>query len=297
VLRNILRAMRPKQWIPKNAIIFFPLAFTLNEYWTLFSPEMYHFLALTIAGFCIFCVLSGAVYIINDIADVENDRLHPKKRLRPVASGELSIRTATVAAIVLAAVSLAAGFALSISFGLIAALYFVLQLGYTFFFKHMVLIDVFVIAAGFALRAIAGAEVIDVAISPWLYLVTILLSLFLGFSKRRHELILLNDQAGNHRQILKEYTPELLEEILAVVTSSTVMAYSLYTFTYEKLPKNHAMMLTIPFVMYGIFRYLYLVHLRNEGGSPEEILLGDKPFLINILLWMASVVVILNFFR
>ena len=258
---------------------------------------MYRFLALTTAAFIIFCLLSGAVYMINDVVDIEKDRLHPKKRFRPIASGELGVKPALIAAIILTAISLIAGFALSASFGLVAATYFVLQLGYTFSLKHIVLIDVFAIAAGFVLRAIAGAVVIQVAISPWLYIVTILLSLFLGFSKRRHELVLLSDQASNHRQILQEYTPELLEEILAVVTSSTIMAYSLYTFTYDKLPKNHAMMLTIPFALYGIFRYLYLVHLKNEGGSPEEILLGDKPFLINVLLWMASVVVILYFFR
>jgi 4-hydroxybenzoate polyprenyltransferase len=296
LLMNILRAMRPKQWV-KNGIIFFPFAFTLHEYWTPFSAEMYRFLALTTAGFVIFCLLSGAVYLINDIADIEKDRLHPKKRNRPIASGTLSVRAALVAAIVLAVGSIGAGLALSIPFGLIAAAYFAVQLAYNYVLKQAVLLDVFTIAAGFVLRAVAGAVVIQVAISPWLYICTILLSLFLGFSKRRHELVLLNDQAGNHRQILREYTPELLEEILSVVTSSTVMAYSLYTFTYEKLPKNHAMMLTIPFALYGIFRYLYLVHLKNEGGSPEEILLGDKPFLINIVLWMSSVVIILYFFR
>ena len=296
MLSNILRAMRPKQWT-KNAIVFFPFAFTLNEYWKPFSPEMWRFLALTTAAFIVFCILSGAVYIINDLKDVENDRLHPTKRNRPIASGKLSRQAATAAAVVLIIVSLGAGFALSIPFGLIAATYFVLQVGYTYALKNLVLLDVFVIAAGFVLRAVGGAVVIQVAISPWLYIVTILLSLFLGFSKRRHELILLNDQAGNHRQILREYTPELLEEILAGVTSSTVMAYSLYTFTYDKLPKNHAMMLTIPFVLYGIFRYLYLVHLKNAGGSPEEVLLGDRPFLANAILWMLSVVVILFFFR
>ena len=242
-------------------------------------------------------MLSGAVYIINDIADVEKDRLHPRKRLRPIASGRLSIKVAIVAACVLTVVSLACGFALSIPLGVVASAYFVIQLAYTFVLKHIVLIDVFTLAAGFVLRAVAGAVVIQVVISPWLYLVTVLLSLFLGFSKRRHELVLLSDQAGNHRQILREYTPELLEEILSVVTATTVMSYSLYTFTYDKLPKNHAMMLTIPFVLYGIFRYLYLVHLKNAGGSPEEILIGDRPFLFNVIAWMASVVAILYFFR
>jgi 4-hydroxybenzoate polyprenyltransferase len=296
VLLNILRAMRPKQWI-KNLIVFFPFAFTLNEYWTPLSSQMWRFLALTTAAFIIFCILSGAVYIINDLKDVESDRLHPTKRNRPIAAGKLSRNAAVVAAVVAAIASIGAGFLLSIPFGLISVAYLVLQVGYTYVLKNMVLLDVFVIAAGFVLRVVGGAVVIQVAISPWLYIVTVLLSLFLGFSKRRHELVLLNDQAGNHRQILREYTPELLEEILAVVTSSTVMAYSLYTFTYEKLPQNHAMMLTIPFVLYGIFRYLYLVHLKNAGGSPEEVLLGDGPFLVNAILWMLSVIVILYFFR
>jgi len=288
--------MRPKQWV-KNGILFFPLAFTLNEYWTPFSAEMYRYAALATLGFIVFCFLSSAVYLINDVADIEKDRLHPTKRHRPIAAGKISTRTALTAAAILTLACLAAGFALSAPFGLVAAAYLVLQLGYTYVLKHIVLLDVFAIAAGFVLRTVAGAVVMQVAISPWLYLVTVLLSLFLGFAKRRHELILLNDQAINHRQILSEYTPELLDEILSVVTSSTVMAYSLYTFTYEKLPKNHAMMATIPFVLYGIFRYLYLVHLKNAGGSPEEILLGDRPFLINILLWMLSVVVILSVFR
>jgi 4-hydroxybenzoate polyprenyltransferase len=296
VFLSLLKAMRPKQWT-KNGILFFPLAFTLNEYWTPFSPEMYRFVALALAAFAVFCLLSGAVYLINDVADVEKDRLHPTKRRRPIASGQLNPRFALWAAIVLAAGSLVAGFLLSIPFGLIAAVYFAIQIAYTFSLKHIVLIDVFTIAAGFVLRAVAGAVVIQVAISPWLYICTVLLSLFLGFSKRRHELVLLNDQAGNHRQILREYTPDLLEEILSTVTSSTVMAYSLYTFTYEKLPQNHAMMLTIPFVLYGMFRYLYLVHSKNEGGSPEEVLLGDRPFLVNVVLWMLAVVAILYFFR
>jgi 4-hydroxybenzoate polyprenyltransferase len=296
MLLDLLRAMRPKQWT-KNGILFFALAFTLNEYWTPFSPEMYRYIGLASLAFAIFCLLSGAVYLINDVADIEKDRLHPTKRNRPIASGKISPRTALVAAGVLIVVSLGGAFALSLPLGAICAAYLIIQIAYTFVLKHIVLLDVFTIAAGFVLRAVAGAVVIQVAISPWLYLVTVLLSLFLGFSKRRHELILLNDQATNHRQILREYSPELLEEILSVVTSSTVMAYMLYTFTYEKLPQNHAMMLTIPFVLYGIFRYLYLVHLRSGGGSPEEILLGDRPFLINIVLWMASVVAILYFFR
>jgi len=296
LLLHLLRALRPKQWI-KNGILFLPMAFTLNEYWRPFSPEMWRYLALSLLAFLVFCLLSGAVYLVNDVVDIEKDRLHPTKRLRPIASGAISSRTALTAAAVLALIGIAGAFALGLPFGLVALAYLIVQAAYNYVLRDLVLLDVFTIAAGFVLRAVGGAVVIQVAISPWLYICTVLLSLFLGFSKRRHELILLNDQAGNHRQILREYTPELLEEILSVVTSSTVMAYSLYTFTYPKLPQNHAMMLTIPFVLYGIFRYLYLVHLKNEGGSPEEILLGDRPFLLNVTLWIISVVIILGVFR
>jgi len=296
VLLDVLRAMRPKQWT-KNGFIFFPLAFTLNEYWKPFTAEMYRYIGLAVSAFVIFCVLSGAVYMINDVADIERDRLHPIKRNRPIAAGRIRPPVAIAVATILTIASLGASFALSVPLGIVAATYFLLQLAYTFVLKHMVLLDVFTIAAGFVLRVVAGAVVIQVAISPWLYLCTVLLSLFLGFSKRRHELVLLNDQATATRQILREYSPELLDQILSVVTSSTVMAYTLYTFTYEKLPKNHAMMLTIPFALYAIFRYLYLVHLKNAGGSPEDILLGDRPFLINVILWMVSVVAILYVFR
>jgi len=295
-LYYLVRSLRPKQWT-KNIIVFAPLAFTLNEYWRPFSPEMWRFASLTLVAFVLFCLLSGAVYLINDLVDVEKDRLHPTKRYRPLASGKITPSQAIATVAILLIMILPFSWWFNPAFGLVATGYFLVQVAYSLALKNMVLIDVFTIAAGFVLRAVGGAVVISVAISPWLYLVTVLLSLFLGFSKRRHELVVLNDQAANHRQILREYTPELLEEILAVVTSSTVMAYSLYTFTYEKLPANHAMMLTIPFVIYGIFRYLYLVHLKNEGGSPEEVLLGDRPFLINIILWGISVVVILGLFR
>lgn len=296
LLPNVIRAMRPKQWT-KNAVVFFPLVFTLNEYWRPFSAEMYRYLGLATLAFVLFSLLSSAVYLVNDVVDIEKDRLHPTKRNRPIASGKLSPRTALGVALLLFIVSVGGALLLSVPLGLVMLAYVLLQVAYTFVLKHMVLLDIFAIAAGFVLRAVAGAVVISVGISPWLYLVTVLLSLFLGFSKRRHELLLLNDQAGNHRQILSEYTPELLEEILSVVTSTTVMAYSLYAFTAPNLPQNHAMMLTIPFVLYGIFRYLYLVHKKNEGGSPEEILLTDRPFIIDILLWGISVVAILYLFR
>jgi 4-hydroxybenzoate polyprenyltransferase len=313
MLKYIIKSMRPRQW-SKNGILFLPLLFTLRQYWLPFTPEMWRFFTLTLAGFLIFCLLSGVVYIINDLVDVEKDRAHPRKRLRPIASGKLD-RPAAVAAVIIILVLALIGsifldlvsqsfpypgdapvFPVRFPFTLIGIAYVVLQVVYSFYLKQIVIIDVFAIAGGFMLRAVAGAAVIQVPISAWLYVVTILGSLFIGFSKRRNELVLLEGAATNHRAILKEYTPELLDEMISVTTASTVIAYSLYTFTAENLPKNHAMMLTIPFVLYGIFRYLYLVHVKNEGGSPEELLLRDRPLLATIALWGMSVVAILYVF-
>jgi 4-hydroxybenzoate polyprenyltransferase len=313
MLINVVESMRPRQW-SKNAILFLPLLFTLWQYWRPFSPEMWRFLLLTGGAFIVYCMLSGIVYIINDLADVEKDRAHPRKRLRPIASGRLDRGTAVTAVFVLLVVVLVGSILLDLlsqSFGypsgapvlpvqlpftIVGMAYLVLQVGYTFFLKQLVILDVFGIAAGFLLRAVAGAVIIQVPISAWLYVVTILGALFIGFSKRRNELILLEESAPEHRAILREYTPELLDEMISVTTASTVIAYSLYTFTAENLPKNHAMMATIPFVLYGVFRYLYLVHVKNEGGSPEELLLRDRPLLATIGLWGISVVAILYLF-
>jgi 4-hydroxybenzoate polyprenyltransferase len=313
MLINVVESMRPRQW-SKNAILFLPLLFTLWQYWRPLSPEMWRFLLLTGGAFIVYCMLSGIVYIINDLADVEKDRAHPRKRLRPIASGRLDRGTAVTAVFVLLVVVLVGSILLDLlsqSFGypsgapvlpvqlpftIVGMAYLVLQVGYTFFLKQLVILDVFGIAAGFLLRAVAGAVIIQVPISAWLYVVTILGALFIGFSKRRNELILLEESAPEHRAILREYTPELLDEMISVTTASTVIAYSLYTFTAENLPKNHAMMATIPFVLYGVFRYLYLVHVKNEGGSPEELLLRDRPLLATIGLWGISVVAILYLF-
>ncbi|MFQ6013871.1 MAG: decaprenyl-phosphate phosphoribosyltransferase [Anaerolineae bacterium] len=295
MFKALLITMRPKQWT-KNAILLFPFMFTLNEYWSPFSPEMYHMLGLVMPALFLFCILSGCVYLINDIMDMEKDRHHPTKSLRPLPAGKLTARQAIVALAVLLPLSLVASFWLHLFFGSIALAYFLVMLTYNFVLKNVVIIDVFTIAAGFVLRAVAGAVVIDVGISPWLYVCTILLALFLGFGKRRHELLLLEDNASEHRAILREYSRHFLDEMIAVVSSASVMAYSLYTFSAPNLPENHAMMLTIPFVIYGIFRYLYLIHIKNAGGSPEEILIGDPPFIAAILLWGISVVLILYLF-
>ena len=295
--RGLLRTMRPRQWT-KNVVLFLALFFSVNQYWSPANwPQFASKIGLAGLGFLVFCLVSSTVYLVNDLVDIEQDRAHPVKRRRPLAAGLLPVRVAVAAAPALALLGLGLGSLLGWRFLFATVAYVGLMVAYSFWLKHIVLVDVFTIAAGFVLRAVAGAVVIDVPVSPWLYLCTVLGALFLGFAKRRHELLLLNDSASQHRQILQEYSPQLLDQAIAVVTSSIVMAYSLYTFSAEGLPSNGAMMLTIPFVLYGIFRYLYLTHLKNEGGNPEEILLRDKPLVLDIALWLAFSVAILYIFR
>jgi 4-hydroxybenzoate polyprenyltransferase len=278
-------ALRPKQWT-KNAIVFAALVFDLK----LFDL---HRLVLASGAFVCFCLVSSAVYIVNDLRDIESDRLHPRKRQRPIPSGQISSTTAwgMVAVLILAGVPV--GLLLQPEFGAVLLCYLVLMTAYTFVLKHLVIVDVFAISAGFVLRAAGGAIVLDVPISPWLYVCTVLLSLFIGFGKRRHELLLLDDTAGLHRRNLDEYTPELLDQFIMISAAATIMAYSLYTVEAETLPDDHSMMLTIPFVVYAIMRYLFLVHRRDGGGSPEQILLSDMPLLGCIVLWGIVAVAIL----
>ena len=240
-----------------------------------------------VAAFFIFCLLSSAIYIINDIKDVERDRNHPIKCTRPIAAGDISIQAAAVAAAGISAFALLSAFLLDVGFGVVSLIYFVLLFAYSFWLKHIVILDVLTLAIGFVLRAIGGAEAVDVEFSSWLLLCTILLALFLGLSKRRHELVLLGDNAQSHRKILEEYSPYLLDQMIGVVTASTLMAYALYTMADETIQKfgTSYMILTVPFVIYGIFRYLYLVHQKEEGGNPTSILISDKPILINVVLW------------
>ncbi|MDA8219642.1 MAG: decaprenyl-phosphate phosphoribosyltransferase, partial [Dehalococcoidales bacterium] len=245
------------------------------------------------AGFILFCALSSGIYLLNDLADIANDRNHPRKRYRPIASGWVPPRLAAIASAVLIATALPLSFLINVPFGILAASYVAVTAAYTYYFKHIVILDVFGLSAGFVIRAVAGAAAVAVPISPWLYVCTVLGALFIGINKRRHELLLLESQANAHRPILQEYTAELLGHMTSVVTSTLVMAYSLYTFSAPNLPENHAMMLTVPFVLYGIFRYLYLVHVKNGGGSPEEALLTDVPLLLDALLWLVASVVIL----
>jgi 4-hydroxybenzoate polyprenyltransferase len=291
----LLKTMRPRQWI-KNLLVFIPLVFTIRQYWQPFSPEMYLYFGKATAAFLLFCAFSGVIYLVNDIVDIEKDRAHPTKRNRPLASGALKRSQAIGAIIVLLLVAVPLSFLLDFWFAIAAIGYTVMMLFYSFVLKNIVIIDVFTLAAGFVLRVVAGALAIHVPPSAWLYVLTMLLALFIGFSKRRHELVLLEGNATNHRLILKEYTPEVLDEMIAVTTASSVMAYSLYTFSAENLPKEHQMMLTIPFAIYTIFRLLYLVHVKHEGGSPEELVLRDRPLFSAIVAWGIAVVGILYFF-
>ncbi|MBF6592751.1 MAG: decaprenyl-phosphate phosphoribosyltransferase, partial [Ktedonobacterales bacterium] len=260
-LSGLAASARPKQW-SKNLIVFGPIVFARD----LLSG---HLLARAILTFIAFCLVSSCVYLINDAIDVESDRRHPEKRLRPLAAGQITLPQALVEMVALGLLSLVAGFVVGWPVGLAVAGYLALMTAYSFVLKQLVLIDVFAIACGFIVRAVAGALAIHVSISPWLYLCTLLLALFLALSKRQNELATLQDGAAGHRKILDEYTPAMLDQMTSVVTASTIMAYSLYTFSAESLPANHAMMLTIPFVIYGIFRYQYLVHKKSLGGAPE----------------------------
>ena len=284
---SLLVSLRPGQWT-KNLITFAALLFGQR----LFDPLS---VALASRAFVIFCVLSGVVYLVNDVIDREVDRRHPVKRHRPVASGALPVPTALAAAAVLGAAGLASAFWLRPLFGLLASLYVALLALYSGPLKHVVIIDVLTIAIGFVIRAAAGAVAIAVPISPWLYVLTILLALFLALAKRRHELVLLADDAAGHRRILGEYSPYLLDQMISVVTASTLVAYAFYTVSPETIERFHTNLLglTLPFPLYGIFRYLYLVHQKQGGGSPSEMLLTDRPLLACVALWAVAVALII----
>lgn len=280
----LLASLRPRQWA-KNAVVFAALVF---------DHQLFHasqFAAVFVAFLC-FCLASSTVYLVNDLRDVESDRMHPRKRTRPIPSGELSTRLAWLAVGGLLAISVPTAIAVRTEFGAVVVGYLLLMALYTFYLKHLVIIDVFTIAGGFVLRAAGGAVALDVPISPWLYVCTVLLALFIGFGKRRHELLLLDSGAGSHRRNLDEYSPQLLDQFIVITAAATVMAYSLYSFASVNLPENHSMMLTIPFVIYAIFRYLFLIHRRDGGGAPE-LLLADGPLLGCIALWGAVAVLIL----
>jgi 4-hydroxybenzoate polyprenyltransferase len=286
MLKAIVVSMRPRQWV-KNLFVFAGLIFSQR----LFTASAWT--ALT--GFAIFCALSGAIYLINDVADRERDRLDPRKRARPVAAGRLAVGVAVAAALVLIVGGLVSAAILSRAFLITALAYVVLLIAYSAWLKHIVIVDALVVAGGFVLRAVAGAVVIDVEMSGWLLICTILLALFLALGKRRYEYVALEQDAARHRPILAEYSPALLDQMIAVVTASTVTAYALYTMSPETVGKFHTRLLpaTLPFVLYGIFRYLYLLYQRRLGGNPSELLLSDRALLINTVGWICAVLLII----
>jgi 4-hydroxybenzoate polyprenyltransferase len=284
---SLVLSLRPSQWT-KNLIIFAGLLFGQR----LLDPGA---VAYSLAAFAVFCALSGVVYLINDVADRDADRQHPLKRFRPIAAGDLPVGTALGVATVLGASALAVAFLLRFEFGVASAAYVALLGLYSGPLKHVVIIDVLTIAIGFVLRAAAGAIVIAEPVSHWLLIVTILLALFLALSKRRHELVLLADGATSHRRILQEYSPYLLDQMISVVTASTLVAYAFYTVSDETIQKfgTDRLGLTLPFPLYGIFRYLYLVHQKEGGGSPSDMLLNDTPLLACVALWAVAVAFII----
>lgn len=293
----LIRSARPRQWT-KSLAVFLPLFFSVNEAWTLDNPQTALELgARAIGAAVVFCLVSGAIYLINDLADRERDRAHPTKRNRPIASGVISPHLAAISAVILALAGLASAFALDPQLGIVIVIYILIQAAYSAHLKNVALLDVFSVASGFVLRVLAGAVVIGVPISPWLYICAGLGSLFIALAKRRSELARAGDTAGDQRGILHAYTVGMLDQMIGVVATSAVVSYALYTFTADNLPDNHAMTLTLPFVLYGVFRYIYLVHTRDIAESPEEILIGDTPMILAVILWLATGATILLLYR
>ena len=288
-IRDAIISLRPTQWT-KNLFVAAALIFAKKVFDV---PSVLR----TLAAIAVFTLLAGSHYIVNDLLDVGEDRIHPRKSRRPIAAGRIGRGEAVALAAVLAAASLVLADLLSPAFFGAAAAYVVLQLAYSYKLKHVVILDIFLVASGFVLRVIAGGLVIAVPISPWLLLCTMLLALFLAISKRRHELRLLAEDASRHRPILEEYSFGLLDQMISIVTACTVIAYCLYTVSEETVRKfgTDRLIYTTPFVLYGIFRYLYLIYMKDEGGTPEELILKDKPLLASIVLWIATAVAIIYY--
>jgi len=287
IAKDILISLRPQQWI-KNFFIFAAIIFSQN----ILNIQL---LLKTVLAFVSFCILSSSFYILNDLKDIEEDKRHPLKSKRPLASGRLKKSYAILSFGALGFLSFILAIAVNKYFFFIALFYFLLQVTYSFWLKHIVILDVFVVAAGFLIRVVAGGLAIKVTLSSWLLICTMLLALFLALGKRRHELVLLEGDASDHRPILKEYNPYFLDQLIAVVTASIVLAYCLYTISEETVAKfgTANLLFTVPFVLYGIFRYLYLIHQRHGGGTPETLIIKDKPLLIDIFLWIASAILII----
>lgn len=287
-LRGLVRTMRPKQWT-KNVFVLIPIIFDRQ-----LSPERLDSVLRVMVAFGLFCLISSAVYVLNDLVDVERDRLHPKKRFRAIASGQLPIPIARIAAVILPVIALGGALLYSLPLAIVLALYYLKQITYSFYLKNVVILDVLTLAAGFILRVVAGVVVINVTnFSPWLYAVVGALSLFLAVGKRRQEFLLLGDGAKDVRTAFKDYNLPLLDEMMRMVTTGTVVVYTFYTFEANTSFGGPAMLLTVPFALYGMFRYLYLIHVKGEGSAPDEILWKDRPLLLSVILFgMASVAII-----
>ena len=284
-IKYYIQACRPTQWI-KNTIVLAGLIFAMK----FTDPDSIFNASL---AFLTFCFLSSAVYLFNDVQDIEFDKAHPKKKNRPIASGRVPVRGALILSLILAIAALAISYEINTSLIMISSLYMLMNIMYSKWLKKIVILDVMTIALGFVLRAAAGAYAIDVSISSWLLISTILLALFLGFAKRRHEVVLLEDNASSHREILEHYSLPFLDQMISAVTASTIVVYALYAMSTDvNHPGNPMLEFTIPFVLYGIFRYLYIVYQKSEGGSPTESLITDKPLLINIALWLITVIIL-----
>jgi 4-hydroxybenzoate polyprenyltransferase len=285
MLRALIKTMRLRQWI-KNGFVFFALIFDKQ----LFVMDSF---LRTLAGFFLFCLISSAVYLLNDISDMEADRKHPEKKHRPIASGQLPLNVAGSAAIILILISLSTAYLLEQTLAIILAIYLGINILYSNWLKHVPILDVLIISTGFVLRVAAGVALITVErFSPWLYVMTTLFSLYIGFGKRRAEMTLLSQGAASHRKVLDGYTLPLIDQYITIVSGTTIVTYSLYTFTAPNLPPNHAMMLTIPFVVYGIFRYLQLIQTGHAAGAPDEVALTDRPLQITVLLWGLTVLAV-----
>jgi 4-hydroxybenzoate polyprenyltransferase len=286
MLKALIKTMRPRQWI-KNGFIFFALIFDKQ----LFIPEPFF---RTVAGFFLFCLVSSAVYLFNDVADVEADRSHPEKKFRPVASGQLPESLALIGALLLIVIALPLGYLLAPAFALVLGVYLINNVLYSRWLKHVPVLDVLILSSGFVFRVAAGVILIwpIERFSPWLYMITVLFSLYIVLGKRRAELNLLAKEASAHRKVFDGYTLPLLDQYITIVSGMTIVAYSLYTFSAPNLPENHTMMLTIPFVVYGIFRYLQLIQVGHAAGSPVEVALKDRPLQVTVLLWVLTVIAI-----
>lgn len=291
MIRSLFTLLRLRQF-NKNLFVLAPLVFSKRLFdWNSFYEVF--------IGFLLFCLASSSVYIFNDIKDIDSDRKHPEKRFRPLPTGEVSIKLALSSSILLGSVCLLVSFLLDLKFGLIVLSYMIVNILYSIILKDLVILDVMVIAVGFLLRVLAGAAIVNIYPSNWLVICTILLSLFLGFSKRRHELFLLTGNSSLHRKVLEHYSPYFLDQMISVVTAATVMSYMLYTISEEtiKFFGTRHLIWTVPFVLYGVFRYLYLVHQKEEGSDPAELMFKDKALLIDVLLWTVSCILVIYVFK